>query len=462
MIKEDYYVDVDIVNNKMIRHYRDKGYDFVVDDTIKVRVTDLPHASRKEVMFICDYCGEEFTMVLKNRNNNMKKKIIKKDSCKECSCKNKEATNLIKYGVKNPFQNEEIQQKHRDTLVERYGVEHISQIEGVREKAKSTMIERYGVESYTQSEEYLAKCREAWSNKTPEQIEEIVKKRRNIFLEKYGADNPNKVESIKEKTKMTNIKKYGVENVFQNEDIKKKIRENNMEKYGVEYYSQTQGCRLAVSNKWKSFSDEKRLSITSKTKKTTLQRYGVDSYTKTDEYIEKTKKTNRERYGVDFSLQSKEVRDKAYQTFVKNGSMPCSIQQKHLHNVLGGELNYFNNRCFLDIAFPAEMIYIEYDGGGHDLDVKLGKLSKEEFERKEMKRYFALKNEGWKSIKIKSGSDMLPTDEELSRLIYKSKNLLKDYNWVEINLDKKILKTYDYVENLELKLRRIYKEKEVC
>lgn len=374
MIKEDYYVDVDIVNNKMIRHYRDKGYDFVVGDTIKVRVTDLPHASRKEVMFICDYCGEEFTMVLKNRNNNMKKKIIKKDSCKECSCKNKEATNLIK----------------------------------------------------------------------------------------YGADNPNKVESIKEKTKMTNIKKYGVENVFQNEDIKKKIRENNMEKYGVEYYSQTQGCRLAVSNKWKSFSDEKRLSITSKTKKTTLQRYGVDSYTKTDEYIEKTKKTNRERYGVDFSLQSKEVRDKAYQTFVKNGSMPCSIQQKHLHNVLGGELNYFNNRCFLDIAFPAEMIYIEYDGGGHDLDVKLGKLSKEEFERKEMKRYFALKNEGWKSIKIKSGSDMLPTDEELSRLIYKSKNILRDYNWVEINLDKKILKTYDYVENLELKLKRIYKEKEVC
>ena len=462
MIKEDYFVDVDIVNVSMMKYYIEKGYDIKFGDIVKVKSIDLPKASRKEVKFICDYCGDEFIAVLKTRNGNMKKQIIKKDACQKCRNKKVEESNLIKYGVKNVFQNEEIKDRHKKTLLNKYGVEHTSQIDGFAEKCKNTSLKRYGVEHYTKTEEFSKRCKETWINKTDEEINIITNKRRSTMLKKYGKDNPLKVKSIKLKMMDTNIDRYGYKNVFQNEKIKDKSKETNIKKYGTEYYSQTDEGRERISEAWRSFSDDKISEIINKRKQTSLKKYGTDSYTKTDEYIRKTINTNMQRYGVKYSIQNNQVRAKAYKTFVKNGSIPCSSQQKYLYDLLGGELNYFTGRCFLDIAFPNDMIYIEYDGGGHDLDVKLGNLTQEEFNRKETKRYFALKNEGWKMIRIKSSYDKMPVDIEIVALIERSKKLLDKYNWVEINIDEAILKVYDYVENLDLKLRRIYKDKEVC
>jgi hypothetical protein len=49
--------------------------------------------------------------------------------------------------------------------------------------------------------------------------------------------------------------------------------------------------------------------VSKKRKKTCIEKYGVDSFTKTKEYIEKTKKTNNEKYGVDFYLQTEEIKE---------------------------------------------------------------------------------------------------------------------------------------------------------
>lgn len=49
--------------------------------------------------------------------------------------------------------------------------------------------------------------------------------------------------------------------------------------------------------------------VSRKRKKTCIEKYGVDSFTKTKDYIEKTKKTNNEKYGVDFYFQSNEIKD---------------------------------------------------------------------------------------------------------------------------------------------------------
>lgn len=49
--------------------------------------------------------------------------------------------------------------------------------------------------------------------------------------------------------------------------------------------------------------------VSKKRKKTCIERYGVDSFTKTKDYIEKTKKTNNEKYGVDFYLQTDKIKD---------------------------------------------------------------------------------------------------------------------------------------------------------
>jgi hypothetical protein len=56
-----------------------------------------------------------------------------------------------------------------------------------------------------------------------------------------------------------------------------------------------------------------------KIKKTCLERYGVDNYTKTEEYLEKTKKTNLERYGVEYSAKTCEGQLTRKLTRIKKG-----------------------------------------------------------------------------------------------------------------------------------------------
>lgn len=54
-----------------------------------------------------------------------------------------------------------------------------------------------------------------------------------------------------------------------------------------------------------------------KAKQTCLDKYGVDSYSKTDEFIEREKKTCLEKYGTEFAIQNDDVKDKRVQTVRK-------------------------------------------------------------------------------------------------------------------------------------------------
>lgn len=55
-------------------------------------------------------------------------------------------TCLKKYGVKNPFQSDEIKDKIKQTNVEKYGVENISLLNTTTEKRKNTNLQKYGID----------------------------------------------------------------------------------------------------------------------------------------------------------------------------------------------------------------------------------------------------------------------------------------------------------------------------
>jgi very-short-patch-repair endonuclease len=120
-------------------------------------------------------------------------------------------------------------------------------------------------------------------------------------------------------------------------------------------------------------------------------------------------------------------KERRQNAMMDNSGVTTSVAQKYLHQVFGGILNHNVAPFFLDIGFPESMIYIEYDGSGHDLCVKLNEISHEEFRKMELKRYFVLKNKGWKMIKFIAPNDYLPSVEVL----------LKEYNkaldWLSIN-----------------------------
>ena len=174
----------------------------------------------------------------------------------------------------------------------------------------------------------------------------------------------------------------------------------------------------------------KHPDIKNKVYNTNLSRYGCKYVFQNREKYDKFKATMIKRYGVDNPTKNKEILNRAIKntisSFYKNGTGPSSKQQRHICNLLNGKLNYPVDKCLLDIAFPDEMIYIEYDGGGHDLSVKFGNLTKEQFNAKEMKRQYYLSSLGWKLIRIKCNNDKLPSDDIIIKKINDAKTSLNN------------------------------------
>ena len=143
----------------------------------------------------------------------------------------KKATNLEKYGVEWAAQTSEVKEKSKQTCLEKYGVENGNQAKEVREKTKQYFIDKYGVENYSQTAECKEKVAITWKNKSEEDIDKILTKRKNTNLEKYGTEYPQTTTEIKEKIRRTNLERYGKPSGFNYE----KIKQTNLEKYGVAY-----------------------------------------------------------------------------------------------------------------------------------------------------------------------------------------------------------------------------------
>lgn len=381
------------------------------NDEFIIDMDDLNKGANWEVEYKCDYCGNKdkkaYHLILKGRKN------INKDCCgnDECMQKKREEVFMLKYGSNTPLTDAIVKEKIKNTNLERYGVENYRQTEECSEKIRNTSLERYGVENPTQNEE-------------------IKNKVKQTNLERYGTTVPLRNPEVMNKMKQANLEKYGVEYVAQVDAFRDKQKESIKNKYGVDYYFQTEEFK----EKFKEISIEK---------------FGTEHPFQSEQVKEKIRQTNLERYGVENVMYNQEFVNKIMTTLHKNGTAPTSRQQLYLYEILGGELNYPVGNCMLDIAFPNEKIYVEYDGSGHELCVKLGTLTQKEFDQKSRRRYYFLKNRGWKEIRIISTNDLLPNELKINEIIKFSKKLLSnERSYVEINLDKKVIstsvKSYDF------------------
>lgn len=294
--------------------------------------------------------------------------------------------------------------------------------------SKMTNLERYGVEN-------------------PMQLDSVKDKVKTTMFERYGEDNAMKVKSIQDKAKHTNMEKYGCENCLQNPLILEKQRKTMIDKYGVEHPTQNK-------------------EIFDKVKRTFIKKYGVDNPMKNKESVdklsdsllnrtpeqlaiawEKRKKTNRERYGVDTALCIESYRHKDVINFSTDGSTKYSKGQKYVCDILGGILNFKDGLFFLDMYFKDDMIYIEWDGGGHWLSVYQGLVSLEEFNNRQERRRILLLSSGKREIRFISRKDKIPPDDVILKMKEYGFHLIKDkgYEQVIFDIDKSVVK-YGFVE----------------
>ena len=97
-----------------------------------------------------------------------------------------------------------------------------------------------------------------------------------------------------------------------------KVRKTNLERYGVICNSQLKSNKKMVKEKWQSKTEDEKNLIVNNRKETCLEKYGVDTYTKTDEFKIKSKEKWLEKYGFENPSYSEIVREKRVKTKLKN------------------------------------------------------------------------------------------------------------------------------------------------
>jgi len=264
---------------------------------------------------------------------------------------------------------------------------------------------------------------------------------KDYYKRKLKEDStPNKKDSCYDcrylKRKESDFLIYGVKHTTNLKSTQDKMKNTCVEKYGCEHPSQNK-------------------EIQEKTIKTNLDRYGFKNPSQSLEVREKFKNTMTEKYGFDHPSKVKEICDRMQinriKTMFKRGNAPKSCQQIYLYQLVGGELNYPVNNMWLDIAFPYENIYIEYDGSGHNLSVLFNNLTQKQFDINELRRYYYLKQNNWNMIKIISLKDKLPNDDKIIEMVEYAKEYINTgHSWIRFDIDNNTIKCsqfekeYDY------------------
>lgn len=132
-----------------------------------------------------------------------------------------------RYGVTNPMQNREIQQKSYNTNIERYGGQGNASPQ-VRQRQYQTMKELYGETHAAQVPELFDKikktCLARYGYEVPTQNPEIMQKSINTQIERYGGVGFAS-EELRERQLITMKDRYGVENAMFKDEIKERLAE---------------------------------------------------------------------------------------------------------------------------------------------------------------------------------------------------------------------------------------------
>ena len=251
----------------------------------------------------------------------------------------------------------------------------------------------------------------------------VSKKYKDVIMDKYGVESVSQLDYVKEKKRQTTFEHYGVDNPSKSKEIRDKVEQ------------------------------------------TMIERYGVSNPTQFKEFRDKSIVTCQERFGVDYALQSMEVREKSAKSYYTASSQKCSKQQAYLFDLYGNEenveINYPVQNYNVDIYFSNSNIVLEYDGSGHDLPIKIGSVTKEEFNQKEIIRSNIIKRLGFKQIHIVSYTDKLPSDEILLQMLELAKQYFSDYpehSWIEYNIDTSSVRNAEHKDGVFFdygELRRI-------
>ena len=216
----------------------------------------------------------------------------------------------------------------------------------ILEKRKQTNLQRFGVEFVSQSDVIQQKVIQTnlqrYGVERPNQSEEINNKRKQTNLEKYGEQEASSSESIKAKRKNTLHRKYGeeIDNVSQLPSVRYKVIESVRNKYDVDNVFQSETIKEQIKKtnveRYGVPCPQQSKEIQKTTVDNNLKKYGVEYVSQLDFVKEKAKQTCLYRYGTSNPCQNEEIKDKIRKTNIRNLGVPYpmmndEIKRKSIH-----------------------------------------------------------------------------------------------------------------------------------
>ena len=193
----------------------------------------------------CSYCKTNYVRFEVNSKNPI-------NFSNTCSPKCGNKLGLKKSKRKESIKKAELTKKK--VLLKKYGVDHVSKIPGINKKKHETAIKNYG------------NLKNAFHETS-----------KNVIIKKYGVDNISKLPEVKRKKIETSLKQYGSQFPWQSINGKQQQKNGVIKKYGVDNISKLD-------------------SIKEKKRQTCLDKYEVDNFSKTIEFIESMSKENNHNW----------------------------------------------------------------------------------------------------------------------------------------------------------------------
>ena len=204
------------------------------------------------------------------------------------------------------------------------------------EKVKQTCIDRYGVENTLINLDNIRYTRELLENicsrdKCIIDFDKIYKYNREInidFICNCGLTYSKTFRQLYEIGAFCKIctKNKGNE----------KSKQTSIERYGVEHASQSQNAKdkskqTCIERYGVEYSLQSQ-EVRDKSKQTCIEKYGVEHAIQSQEVKYKSKQTCIERYGVEYAFQSQEVKYKSKQTNIKNYGVEYASQSQEVRD----------------------------------------------------------------------------------------------------------------------------------
>lgn len=168
--------------------------------------------------------------------------------------------------------------------------------------------------------------------------------RKCCFEEMKIAGSPFSDPKIQEKAKRIIEEKYGknresigrkISESRRTEKCREKTKKTNLERYGVENVFQAESIKDKIKEtNIKKYGTEHAMQnefIKAKTKKTVQKRYGVDNVMQDKKIHKKAENTNWEKYGCPNPMQNEKVSQKAQKTNRERYGVKSPIQNLEIH-----------------------------------------------------------------------------------------------------------------------------------